>query len=66
VLVVGLFKGTMRVHGDAAGSCDWLSATRCWRRWSARAIKILAGKPGEFGLRCSIVRELICVCLAIL
>jgi hypothetical protein len=34
-------------------------ATRCWRCWPARAIEILASKTGEFGLRCSIVRELI-------
>jgi hypothetical protein len=28
--VVGLFKGTMKVYGDSAGSCDAMPALR-WR-----------------------------------
>jgi hypothetical protein len=51
--VVGLFKGTMKVHGDAASSCDKVAGGV----WLARAIEILAGEMGEFSLRCSIVRE---------
>jgi hypothetical protein len=53
--VVGLFKGTMKVYGDTAGSCDTVLAALV-----ARATEILASKIGEFSLRGSIVREFDC------